>query len=70
MGANQNSLRNLAYIPKSTQIHNTRNLTAKSRAHASRDEELGTRLSGRAVSDGRRKEKLSKPEKRGAAVTM
>jgi hypothetical protein len=26
MGANQNSSRNLAYIPKSTQIHNTQNL--------------------------------------------
>jgi hypothetical protein len=25
MGANQNSSRNLAYIPKSTQIHNTQN---------------------------------------------
>jgi hypothetical protein len=28
MGANQNSSRNLAYIPKSTQIHNTRNQAA------------------------------------------
>jgi hypothetical protein len=84
MGANQNSSRNLAYIPKSTQIHNARNPAALKSKHEpeiyfrKNGADHGNRvrrdlrqvLHGMPVISGEERKVLSELKHRGAAVVM